>query len=541
MNEIRKLLQNRLQNVSLVLRTIAIVFIICVAFGGVVVAAVNSREPITVSERHIDFPVITSVSISNVTEISADLYIRGKNFSSDADVLLDFGYQAVVAVLDNQNIFVRVDILNLPVVAYAYPDVSIIVRNGGVLASNEYILTGIPRLDMEKTIVHNTDWLPRGVDFLTIGNGDEGDFAFTNINSRESFEYSYGQGQRLFKFSTQFSADGVLFGIQAENRTPLFTFRQEQSAAGDTLLSFEDIVLLMLDYDDWWLITDTQYSKSPQAVAATFRYMEDTINRIDSSLVNRIVIQAYNQWIYYFVINHFQFSAFIYNLSDSVYDEEIVDFLSTTGIAAVHASVDRMTTEFLGILSDIGVLAFVDLSLDEDRGQLEISEFISNLTHDDFMVLISLRKLESEEHYDAPVEVDETDEFDESEGVVEVDTADGVGEFYEINKEMLMQFARLGLRYVLDIDFYTSYVAVIVGRTVIYENVSDEQVEFRNVIEGRLVDIASGSYLNPVAKISIDDRAYSPDAPGLNIVVFNMRTGLIEDTAVFDIHTQTAD
>lgn len=313
-------------------------------------------------------PQITSISITHINDMIVRLHIQGENFDENVQVLVSGGIQTAVIVHDKQNIYTYFNIMDAVLFLPSRdPDaVPVIVRNPGIranthIASEEYILTDLPRVDTGVTISHRSDWIGAGYNIVASGLGSwEGS---ANTNSREAFLHNYEQGYRLFEFSTSFGADGTLFGIYPDARTPGLTFAEEQSRALHTLMTFEDILQLMLEFEDWWLITDTRNHGNLLALQSQFDYMVRAINDIGGELINRVVVQVYDRRMYYFVANNYPFTSFIYNLSWSPDDnDKVLEFVERTGIPVVTMPTARATIEFVGALSDIGVAAFAGVS-----------------------------------------------------------------------------------------------------------------------------------------------------------------------------------
>jgi len=656
--------------------------------GEVNIVAVNNADAIiparsngvSLRVREVEYPEITSIMVTQLTDMIVKLHIYGEKFVPDASVLINYVPHNATIIYDEQNIHVYLDGTNLPLIqplSYegdeysneSQDEIAIVVQNSEGVASTEYILTGLPRFDTTASITNCADWL--GADTNLIAAALGGWDGLTNTNSREAFLHNYEQGFRAFVFGTQFSADGILFGICAAMRTPLFTFWQEQELAPYTLMPFEEIVELMLEYDDWYLITDTKYHNNMQALQSSFEYMLDAVNNADPNLLNRIIVQVYNQRMYYFMISNFPFSAYIYNIYASAdSNEEVLEFVEKAGMAVVAMPITRATPEFLEALNGLGVASLVhstnylreirnlfemgvigvythfaipnmmhrilriseeeldrrELILIEEQNHREFIKFVNELqedidedyiriispgnmaevledNEDAFLVsvsddvgeaLLALISLESypisyvindgylfidgykynhiidkeaitfitynkairrvtqaitfepqnyfmRTDYDFQLEnnrryfMEYLDNLLHEDFMILLSVRDDASEALDVG--MLDKLASLGLVESLQDQVKYSYIAIINGDTVVFENLSDERIDYVDFFDRWLIEVTSAGWLvGDNSSIRVDGVEHSRNERGINIVVFNRRTGMIEDSVVFDTH-----
>jgi hypothetical protein len=112
----------------------------------------------------------------------------------------------------------------------------------------------------------------------------------------------------------------------------------------------------------------------------------------------------------------------------------------------------------------------------------------------------------------------------------------------DLDAGILEKLSELGLTRSLEGRFAYSYAAIINGRTVVYENLSRYGVEQIQLVERWLIKVLSEGGLSgrDISRIKIDGVDYSGNHRGINIVVLNKRTGLIEDSITFDTHSDLA-
>jgi hypothetical protein len=466
----------------------------------------------------------------------------------------------------------------------------------------------------------------------------------------------------LFELETQFSSDGILFGIRESRRTQGLTFAQEQARVSHTLMPFQEIAALMTAYDDWHLIINPQYRDNLYAFVNTIEHIVNIINRINPSLIDRIVLQVPNQHAYHYLAGSSPFSAYIYNLHSSPdTDTQALEFLERTGIPAVRMPVDRATPEFLEALDELGVSVFITvpndliqtheflragiagiftdtftpamLQMSEAQLQNIVDEQLALQKQTEFISFVSRLPAEPDNNHIRFIRAESVNMANMSESMLDAFhtltnlSSVPIGEFmkgsnlvidgfhytnrinssdityiiYDNNSSRLLQwvtfdpladYARidfdvtrennrkyllgylsnllcdnsivlisvrseashdldasileklsaLGITHNLQENDAYSYAAIIDGRTVIYEMLSIDMILHALVIDRWLIELQSGGRLsdNPISQIIIDGVDHSINHRGINIVVLNKLTGLIEDSVAFDTHSGLA-
>jgi hypothetical protein len=656
--------------------------------GIIEIVAVNNADaiiparsnPVFLHVLEAEYPEIFNVTATHLTDdMRVHLHIYGQNFAPHATVSISGTEQTATVVLDEQNIYVMLDTSTLPLkipeaaednTDYTYEDespgtsgvlteqtasdeVTVVVRNSEGIQSEAYILSGITGIDTTTDITHTDDWL-RGSNGI-IASGLGGWEGLTNTNSKEAFMYNYGQGFRLFEFQTQFSSDGVLFGICGSNRVPGLTFKQEQERVPYTIMSFEDIIALMVTYDNWHLIIDPQYHNNMYAIENTFRYVISTINSINTDLIDRIIIQVHDQHTYHYLTSNFPFTAYIYHLPYSHYLHAAeLEFIRKSGIPALRIPLYHAKPEIIETLTETGTSVFVSSEDDilqtyelfetditgiftnfftpamrhmaeEELHSIE-EKFLLSQNHRRFISFVNKLPIELGDNYirfistgfmnysDMPeavmdaisiltdlsfTPIDEyivnghlvIDDFqyryeinsraityivyDKNNGqILEWVAFDPLTTFeridfhrennrkymleylenllhenlivlmsvrdeasYGLDTSVLESLSELGLRQSLADRWANSYVAIIDGRTVIYEEISNNRISHVLLVDRWLVELLSGGLqAGHISRIIVDGVDHSRNHRGINIVVLNKQTGLIEDSVAFDTH-----
>jgi hypothetical protein len=144
-----------------------------------------------------------------------------------------------------------------------------------------------------------------------------------------------------------------------------------------TLLTFEDICRLMLEYDDFFIITDTKYLDD-ESNRRTFDIIRETIKAADPSLINRIAIQFYNREMFYFLVENYDFPRenmifTLYKTLDT--NRTVINFVEKEGIRAVTMWDHRAKQkDFVKALGDAGAVVYAHTVNDVDA----INELFNN-------------------------------------------------------------------------------------------------------------------------------------------------------------------
>lgn len=192
-------------------------------------------------------------------------------------------------------------------------------------------------------------------------------------NSLESFLSNYEKGFRVFEVDLQYTYDAVLvaahdfknpflYAIDPElkNDVTYEEFKKNKIYGNLTSLSFEDVVNLMVEYDDIYIITDTKYTGTSN-VTKQFTKIIETVNRIEPSVIDRIVPQIYTYEMYDTVKSINDFNAYIftlYQLEDLDIDY-LTNFVYENGINVVTMDSYRASNELLYSLNSYGIETYV--------------------------------------------------------------------------------------------------------------------------------------------------------------------------------------
>ena len=153
----------------------------------------------------------------------------------------------------------------------------------------------------------------------------------TVLNCREGFEHYYALGARVFEVDLRMTSDGQVVlrhdwraGWQSgisELMIPTFDkFISTPILNEYTPMSFRDLLLLMEEYPDICIVTDTKFTDA-EVVTAQFSAMLDDAHALGLSyLFDRMVIQVYSPLMFRVVDHLGHFPHYIYTLYAEGFD-----------------------------------------------------------------------------------------------------------------------------------------------------------------------------------------------------------------------------
>ncbi len=143
--------------------------------------------------------------------------------------------------------------------------------------------------------------------------------------SQEAFQERYNLGYRTFEVDLEITSDDKVVlrhdwnqeiqeGISSEKIPTEEEFLAVPILGTYTPLSFSDLCLLMKEYPDIWIVTDSKYSDS-ENVKKQFTIMIQTAQECDAvEVLDRIIVQIYNTRMYEVLKDVYPFRSFILTL-----------------------------------------------------------------------------------------------------------------------------------------------------------------------------------------------------------------------------------
>ncbi|MDO4345283.1 MAG: phosphatidylinositol-specific phospholipase C/glycerophosphodiester phosphodiesterase family protein [Eubacteriales bacterium] len=182
-------------------------------------------------------------------------------------------------------------------------------------------------------------------------------------NSREALINSLENGYRLIEADFKITTDGDFACTHYwpdEQEDPVSTeewlnFKIEGKY---TSMMMEDVLEILMDYPDVYLVTDLKSDHSKEEVQQEFSLLYDQVMKVTGGeLLDRIIPQIYNREMYDWVKEIYPWPSLIYTLykQDDVPNEEIIAFVrEREDIPVVTMPKRRLDEGFIEELHGVG-------------------------------------------------------------------------------------------------------------------------------------------------------------------------------------------
>lgn len=199
-------------------------------------------------------------------------------------------------------------------------------------------------------------------------------------NSKEAFIANYEKGFRVFEVDLQYTIDGYLVAahdfnnpyvnttnMDLKNGVTYLEFISNPVFNEYTPLTFEDVVKLMAEYEDVYIITDTKYTDA-NTINKQFNKMVEITKNIDEKILDRIIPQAYSYEMYSYIDQIYNFKSYIITLylMKEVDEDYLTKFAYENGIGVITMDIYRATDSLIGKLDDYGIKVYVHTINTED-------------------------------------------------------------------------------------------------------------------------------------------------------------------------------
>ena len=199
-------------------------------------------------------------------------------------------------------------------------------------------------------------------------------------NSKEALVESYKKGFRIFEADMSETKDGeiAIFHHKALdhigmsrgiNEVSLDYFLSHKSFGKFTLLSLDELLGFMVEYEDLYLVTDIK----SDLFSGIQKILQSKIVANHPEILDRIIPQIYEPQELSQVLALHPFADIIFTLYKTpITNEEVVDFVANhPEITAVTMSVNiRYTEKIYKALKDLGVVIFVHTVNDPKKMQM---------------------------------------------------------------------------------------------------------------------------------------------------------------------------
>lgn len=235
----------------------------------------------------------------------------------------------------------------------------------------ENVLTNMERIhiDIEKSIGEYTfdySWV-EGQNLIAHAFGSIDGHDYTN--SCEALALAYENGLRVIEGDMQLLDGRVVMmhdlgtaymqsGLN-EDELDYESFMTTKLFDEYTTMDIADVMEFMSEHTDVYFVTDSKYTSNPEC-ANVISAMVIAAQKCDASVLDRVIVQIYNQKMLDTVMDIYPFKSVIYTLYMSEdYNNDVISFCLRTGVGAVTAHESRMTEAFCQELNAAGIKAFV--------------------------------------------------------------------------------------------------------------------------------------------------------------------------------------
>lgn len=185
-------------------------------------------------------------------------------------------------------------------------------------------------------------------------------------NSKEALEQAYDKGYRVFEGDFQIidnhivmmhdNMDEQLFQTNTAGMT-LDEFKKLKIYGKYTVMDLADVIEFLSEHNDAYLMTDSKY-KDDAASAYAISSLVLEANKVDPDILDRVIIQIYDQQMLDSVMKIYPFKSVVYTLyATPDTNDQVLNFCASSGIGAVTMPKQRVDEngEFVRQLDAIGV------------------------------------------------------------------------------------------------------------------------------------------------------------------------------------------
>ena len=214
-------------------------------------------------------------------------------------------------------------------------------------------------------------------------------------NSKEALEYSYNNGFRVFEADFQLLDGQIVMLHDIERGSAMCSFDSNEydddmflasKLYGEyTPMDWRMVLEFMQEHPDVYIVTDTKYDKQPHMSNVLSELVIEALE-FDVSLLDRVVVQIYNQQMLDTVMDIYPFKSIIYTLymsPDSL--EEVKAFCVQSGIKAVTMYKAGYPDTFVSELNALGISSLAHTINDEQEANELIEAGYSGI-YTDFLL-----------------------------------------------------------------------------------------------------------------------------------------------------------
>ena len=208
----------------------------------------------------------------------------------------------------------------------------------------------------------------------------------TMTNSFEAFQNSLQQGQTVFEVDLALTSDNELIcahdlgcvgadNLEADslNEVSKEEFMSIKIQGKYTPLCMEDLILLMRDNPQIYIVTDTK-ADQPEEIGIQFNNIVELAKKNDCpQVLDRIIPQIYNEDMFFQLKTIYDWKSYIYTsyyTFDDQWDEDkFIDFAAENGIGVLTVFAGRGTDHLLEKANSLGLKVYVHTYNTEEERQ----------------------------------------------------------------------------------------------------------------------------------------------------------------------------
>ena len=216
----------------------------------------------------------------------------------------------------------------------------------------------------------------------------------TVLNCREGFDRYYALGVRVFEVDLRMTSDGQVVlrhdwragwqrGVSELHIPTCEQFLAKPILNQYTPMSFRDLLLLMEEYPDICIVTDTKFTDA-EVVTAQFTAMLNDAHELGLSyLFDRMVIQVYSPLMFRVVDHLGSFPHYIYTLYSEGFacTEDTfrvkMEFCRSYGILGITMWDNWWAARYAPIAEEYGVYCFVHTVNDAEKAEAFLRSGVS--------------------------------------------------------------------------------------------------------------------------------------------------------------------
>ena len=245
------------------------------------------------------------------------------------------------------------------------------------------------------------------------------------LNCLEGFQQQYAEGVRVFEADLRLTSDmqvvlrhdwraGWQPGVSETSVPSLEEFLSLPLLDAYTPMSFKDLLLLMEEYPDICIITDTKFTDA-EIVTLQFEAMLRDAEELGLSyLFDRMIIQVYNTLMYTVVDSIHHFDHYIYTLYLAGFNGAADDFrvraefCAENGIQGITMWDYLWRPDFLPTAEEYDLLVFTHTVNDPERA-MEVLESGVSAVYTDFLTPAEITPAEEGSTDDSPADTSPED------------------------------------------------------------------------------------------------------------------------------------